>query len=66
VRIRAVEVCALSIPGAMQGLIGMDVINTGDFSISNYGGKTVFSFALPPFENRTDLLEKANAVNKRR
>jgi hypothetical protein len=28
-------------------LIGMDVINYGDFAISNYNGKTTFSFRMP-------------------
>lgn len=46
-------------------LIGMDIITMGDMSISNYGDTTHFSFAIPPFENRTNLFDKANAVNKR-
>ena len=45
-------------------LIGMDIIQLGDFSISNGEGKTLFTFAIPPFENKTDLYEKALAVNK--
>ena len=28
-------------------LIGMDVINQGDFAVSNHNGKTVFSFRMP-------------------
>ena len=28
-------------------LIGMDVISQGDFSVTNYGGKTKFSFRIP-------------------
>lgn len=28
-------------------LIGMDIINKGDFMVSNYQGKTVFSFRMP-------------------
>jgi hypothetical protein len=47
-------------------LIGMDIIQLGDFSISNFEKKTVFTFAMPPFQNRTDLYEKAMAVNKRK
>jgi len=38
-------------------LIGMDIISKGDFSISNFDGKTLFSFSIPPFENRINLLE---------
>lgn len=36
--------------GVLSGfdlLIGMDVITTGDFSITNVGGKTTFSFRVP-------------------
>ena len=46
-------------------IIGMDIILLGNFSIINSEGKTLFSFAIPPFENKTDLYEKASAVNKR-
>jgi predicted aspartyl protease len=46
-------------------LIGMDIILLGDFSISNGGGKTLFSFVIPSFENKTDHYEKTLAVNKR-
>jgi hypothetical protein len=28
-------------------LIGMDIINTGDFFITNFNGKTVFNFRMP-------------------
>jgi len=31
-------------------LIGMDLISKGDFSISNFDGKTTFSFRTPSFE----------------
>ena len=45
-------------------LIGMDIIQLGDFSISNGAGKTLFTFAMPPFENKTDLYSKSLIVNK--
>jgi predicted aspartyl protease len=47
-------------------LIGMDLILLGDFSISTFEKKAVFTFAIPPFKNRTDLYEKAIAVSKRK
>ena len=31
-------------------LIGMDIITSGDFSVSNYNGKTVFTFRTPSQE----------------
>jgi hypothetical protein len=39
-------------------LIGMDIIVAGDLCISNGEGKTLFSFAMPPFTDKTDLYEK--------
>jgi hypothetical protein len=56
-------VCDL-MPG-IDMLIGMNIIMLGDFSISNGGGKTLFTFAIPPFENKTDLYEKTLALNRR-
>ncbi|HCC36145.1 MAG TPA: hypothetical protein DEQ14_00210 [Treponema sp.] len=45
-------------------LIGMDIILLGDFAISNAEGKTLFTFVIPPFENKTDLYEKALTANR--
>ena len=36
-------------------LIGMDVIGMGDFAVSNFGDKTVFSFRIPS-DKRTDYV----------
>jgi len=33
-------------PGA-DALIGMDIINQGDFAVSNFNGKTIFSYIVP-------------------
>jgi hypothetical protein len=44
-------------------LIGMDIILLGDFAVSNGGGATLFSFAMPPFMSKIDLVEKADATN---
>jgi len=35
------------IPNSCDMLIGMDIINHGDFAISNFDGKTTFSFRIP-------------------
>ena len=42
----------------------MDIIKFGDLAISNKNNKTIFSFAILPFEKTTDLLEKAKKHNK--
>jgi predicted aspartyl protease len=35
------------IPASFDMLIGMDIIGLGDFAVSNYSGKTTFSFRIP-------------------
>lgn len=42
-------------------LIGMDVIKTGDFAVSNYQGKTVFSFRIPSMAT-TDYVRNTHNV----
>jgi len=39
-------------------LIGMDIINQGDFAVSNYSGLTVFTFRHPS-EARIDFVQEA-------
>lgn len=40
-------------------LIGMDIISKGDFAISNYNGKTQFSFRIPS-QNDVDYKAESN------
>jgi hypothetical protein len=35
------------IPAGFDMLIGMDIIGLGDFAVSNYAGRTTFSFRIP-------------------
>lgn len=44
-------------------LIGMDIINKGDFSVSNYLGKTYFSFSIPSMKT-IDFAKKITVRNK--
>lgn len=44
-------------------LIGMDIIQSGDFAISNSNGKTHFSYCCPSHKNRLCLVEKSEKVN---
>lgn len=45
-------------------LIGMDIINQGDFSMTNSGGKTVFSFRVPPMVHIDYVAEQADAARR--
>jgi predicted aspartyl protease len=65
VMVKEVDVMVCNLVKDIDLLIGMDIILLGDFSISNGDGKTLFSFVIPPFENKTDYCEKAIAINKR-
>lgn len=40
-------------------IIGMDIIQTGDFAVTNYDGKTVFSFRIPSI-GKIDFVEDLN------
>jgi hypothetical protein len=55
-----------NLPPGIDMLIGMDIIQLGDFHISNKGGKTQFSFVIPSLPDIYNLAEEAaklNAVN---
>ncbi len=57
------EVCVCESEIGSQGigaLIGMDIITKGDFAVSNYNGKTVFSFRVPS-ETITDYVSQFRA-----
>jgi len=50
-------------PGDEDILIGMDIINMGDFVVCDTDGKTSFSFAIPPLPERTNFVDMAKAAN---
>lgn len=59
-----IKVCDAAIGDhGFEVLIGMDIINAGDFAVSNYNGKTAFSFRYPSKEI-TDYALKIRIQNK--
>lgn len=48
--------------GGSDILIGMDIIGLGDFSVSNFENKTMFSFRMPSVA-KTDYVEQLNLRN---
>ncbi len=42
-------------------IIGMDIITSGDFAITNVGGKTTFTFRLPSIDT-VDYVKDANEI----
>lgn len=43
-------------------LVGMDIISKGDFSVSNYDGKTTFTFRTPS-QKKTDYVQQLAVQN---
>ena len=56
---------AKNIQGA-DVLIGMDVITTGDFAVTNANGITCFSFRFPSALDHTDYAAEADKIRKQR
>lgn len=62
-----VDVPAIIVSGSSIGdqgidmLIGMDIISMGDFAVTNFEGKTVFSFVMPSF-GKIDFLPKVLSI----
>ena len=59
VGIRSIRVTACKEIGGAQVLIGMDIMNGGDFAVTNKDGKTVFSFRMPSIDV-IDFVQQTN------
>ena len=65
VTVQKIEAASMpTVSGGFDALIGMDVICLGDFSITNYEGKTTFSFRTPS-QATTDFVAEQRAANIR-
>jgi hypothetical protein len=58
VAIGDVRVAEFQDNGAFEILVGMDIINLGDFAISNKDGKSIVSFRIPPSDTVIDFVEE--------
>lgn len=59
------DVCVIDSDIEKQGigmLIGMNIISLGDFTVSNFQGKTTFTFRMPS-EATTDYVKKVQVAN---
>lgn len=59
VMIPNVLVSAADLGNSLDVLIGMDIISYGDFSVTNYNGRTTFSFRIPSV-TEVDFVEDYN------
>ena len=50
-------------------LIGMDVICMGDFAVSNYNGRTAFTFRMPSMNEtnyQAQMIARKSIIDKRK
>ena len=47
----AKPVTKAQLTGGIEALIGMDIITTGDFAVTNFEGRTKFTFRVPSLEH---------------
>ncbi len=62
--IKGVGACEGSNLDDNEFLIGMEVINMGDFAITNVNQKTAFSYRIPSIRRINFQIEKTNAINE--
>jgi hypothetical protein len=60
---KRIGVCNINSAYNIDMLIGMDIIQLGDFHISNTAGKTCFSFVMPSLPQAFSLAEEADRLN---
>lgn len=65
VGVQGLDVGLVQLMGNIDVLIGMDIINLGDLTVTNYEAKTVFSFRIPS-QGRTDYTQDIAALEARR
>jgi len=58
------QVYVVDFPVNVDIIIGMDIINMGDFVVCNAENKTAFSFVVPPLPYRINLADNVKALNK--
>jgi len=57
-----IKVAVCNITSNYGMIIGMDIITLGDFALSNNKDQTLFSFAVPPFQEKIDFTKRKNEL----
>jgi hypothetical protein len=55
---KTIRAAVCNITSNVGVILGMDIISLGDFALSNGSDKTFLSFAVPPFQEKTDFSKK--------
>ncbi|MCL2793106.1 MAG: retropepsin-like domain-containing protein [Spirochaetaceae bacterium] len=53
-----IEAAVCNIPSNAGMILGMDIISLGDFALSHGSDQTFLSFAVPPFQEKTDFSKR--------
>jgi predicted aspartyl protease len=53
-----IKVAVCNITSDVGMILGMDIISMGDFAMSNGNDQTLFSFAVPPFQDKIDFSKR--------
>ena len=64
-RVNHLQVTSMELTGA-DALVGMDVIGSGDFAVTEQNGKTVLSYRFPHQNLPIDFIPGAQKANKKR
>jgi hypothetical protein len=64
IRITNLKAVVCDMRQGIDMLIGMDIISMGDMALCNGNAKTLFSFAIPSFSDKIDLVDKAESLNR--
>ena len=59
---KKIPVAGLELGDKTDIIVGMDIIMLGDFAISNAHGKTTFTYAIPPFNDKIDFVDKVETL----
>jgi len=62
VQVNNIQVTGVELLDEVDALVGMDIISNGDFAISNFEGRTAFSFRTPSV-SKTDFVKKIEKKN---
>ncbi len=65
IRVVGVRVVEAVLVGNLEMLVGMDIISLGDFSFTNFGGKSTFSFRIPSIKQVDYVAEDMKKAARR-
>jgi DNA-binding sugar fermentation-stimulating protein len=59
---KSIEVAVCNMTSNIGMILGMDIISLGDFALSNGNDQTLFSFAVPPYQDKIDFSKRQHEL----